>query len=232
VATSRGQNFILEPRGADGKIEQLSGLADELVRLKVDLIFAVATPAARAAQKATTTIPIVAMSMGDPVGDGLVTSLARPGGNITGSTFLGPALVPKRLALLKETLPAISRVGALWHPGAVGGRAEALLVFPSPMLFSERRRIAELAAKYRLPAMTNASEFVTLGAFISYEASLADLARRGAISVDKILKGARPADLPVEQPEKFELVINRKTAKALGVTIPPSLLLRADQVID
>jgi putative ABC transport system substrate-binding protein len=269
-----GQTFILEQRGADGKIERLPGLADELVRLKVDLIFAVATPAARAAQKATTTIPIVVTAMGDPVGDGLVSSLARPGGNITGSTFLGPVLTPKRLELLKEMLPAMSRIGALWHPGAFGERAtgdmlketevashtlgvklhlvgvrstdeldrafatmtreraEAVLVFPSTMLFSERRRIADLAAKHRLPSMTNASEFVTLGCLISYGANLPDLAKRAAISADKILKGAKPADLPVEQPEKFELVVNLKTAKALGLTIPPSLLLRADHVIE
>ena len=269
-----GQNFILETRGADGKIERLSGLANELVHLKVDIIFAVATPAARAAQRATATIPIVVMSMGDPVGDGLVASLARPGGNITGSTFLGPALTPKRLELLKETLPTISRVAALWHPGAFGERAtrdmlretetasqtlgvklhlvgvrgpdeldrafstmtrehaEALLVFPSTMLFNERRRIVDLAARHRLPSMTNAREFVILGGLISYGANLVDLARRAAASVDKILKGAKPADLPVEQPEKFELVINMKTAKALGLTIPRSLLLRADQVIE
>jgi putative ABC transport system substrate-binding protein len=234
----------------------------------------VATPAARAAQRATATIPIVAMSMGDPVRDGLVASLARPGGNITGSTFLGPALVPKRLELLKETLPAISRVAGLWHPTAFGERAtrdmlketeaasqtlgvklhlvgvrgpdeldhafstmtrehaEALLVFPSTMLFNARRRIVDLAARHRLPSMTNAREFVILGGLISYGANLVDLARRAAASADKILKGAKPADLPVEQPEKFELVINMKTAKALGLTIPRSLLLRADQLIE
>jgi putative ABC transport system substrate-binding protein len=269
-----GQNIVIELRGASGKIERLPDLAAELVRLQVDLIVAGATPAARAAQRATATIPIVAMSMGDPVGDGLVVSLARPGGNITGTTFLGPALVPKRLELLKETLPSIVRVAALWHPGAFGERAtsdmvreteeasrtlgvklqlvpvrapnelerafstmtrdhaDALLVFPSPMLFSERKRIVDLAVRHRLPAMFNASEFVILGGLISYGASILDLARRAATSVAKILKGARPSDLPVEQPEKFELVINLKTAKALGIAIPPSLLLRADQVIE
>ena len=269
-----GQSIVIERRGADGKIERLPGLAIELVRLQVDLIVAGATPAARAAQRATTTIPIVAIAMGDPVGDGLVASLARPGGNITGTTFLGPALVPKRLELLKETLPTISRVAALWHPGAFGERAtsdmlketeaasrtlglklqlvpvrapdeldhafatmtrdhaDALLVFPSTMLFSERKRIVDLVARHRLPAMFNASEFAILGGLISYGASIVDLARRAAISVAKILKGARPADLPVEQPEKFELVVNLKTARALGLSIPQSLLLRADQIIE
>ena len=269
-----GQHIVIEPRGADGKIERLNGLATELVRLQVDVIVAGATPAARAAQRATTTIPIVAQAMGDPVGDGLVASLARPGGNITGTTFLGPALVPKRLELLKETLPTISRVVALWHPGVFGERAttgmlaeteaasrrlglklqlvgvrspdeidhafasmrrdhaDALFVFPSTMLFTERKRIVDLAARHRLPAMFNAREFVVLGGLISYGASIPDLARRAAVSVTKILKGARPADLPVEQPDTFELVVNLKTAKALGIAIPQSVLLRADQVIE
>jgi putative ABC transport system substrate-binding protein len=268
-----GQNIVIEYRSADGKIDRLPGLAVELARLKVDLIFAVATPAARAAQQATTTIPIVAGAMGDPVGDGLVASLARPGGNITGLTFLGPELVPKRLGLLKEALPKVTRVAALWHPGAFGERtnqvmlketegaaralgvqlqlvgvrgadeldrafstmtkerAEALVVFPSTMLFSERRRIVALAAKHRLPSMSNAREFVELGGLIGYGASITDLNRRAATYVDKILKGAKPADLPVEQPTKFELVINLKTAKALGLTIPPALVGRGDEVI-
>jgi len=268
-----GQNILIEYRGADGKIERLPGLATELTRLKVDLILAGATPAARAAQQATTTIPIVASAMGDPVGDGLVASLGRPGGNVTGTTFLGPELVPKRLELLKEALPKVSRVAALWHPGAFGDRttsdmlketeiaaralgvhrqlvevrspadldrafsmmvrdrADALLVFPSPMLFAERKRIVDLATKHRLPSMFNAREFAELGGLIAYGANLADLTRRGATYVDKILKGARPADLPVEQPLKFDLVINLRTAQALGVTVPQSLLIRADDVI-
>ncbi len=268
-----GQNIVIEYRSADGKIERFARLATELVRLKVDLIVAGNTPMARAAQQATTTIPIVAGAMGDPVGDGLVASLSRPGGNITGLTFLGPELVPKRLGLLKEAIPRISRVAALWHPGAFGERTtqdmlketdaaarslgvhlqlvevrgpneldrafstmtkergEALMMFPSTMLFNERRRIVDLAAKSRLPAMYPARQFVELGGLISYGASLTDLTRRAAIYVDKILKGAKPADLPVEQPSKFELVINLKTAKALGLTIPPSLLGRADEVI-
>jgi putative ABC transport system substrate-binding protein len=202
-----------------------------------------------------------------------VASLARPGGNITGSTFLGPELVPKRLELLKEALPKVSRVAALWHPGAFGerttqdmlkgteaaartlgvklqlvevrrpdeldrafstmtrGRSDALIVFPSSMLFSERRRIVALVAKSRLPSMFNNRESVELGGLISYGVSITDLNRRAATYVDKILKGAKPADLPVEQPTKFEFVINLKTAKALGLTIPQSLLGRAEEVI-
>jgi putative ABC transport system substrate-binding protein len=268
-----GQNILIEYRAAEGKMERLADLAAELAGLKVDLIVAPNTPAARAARQVTTTIPIVAPVMGDPIGDGLVASLARPGGNITGLTFLGPELVPKRLQVLKEGLPKVSRVAALWHPGAfgertnqdmlkgteaaartlgvhlhlaeVGGaddfdrafstmtreRADALIVFPGPMLFNERKRIVGLATKHRLPSMFSAREFVELGGLISYGASIADLIRRSATHVDKILKGAKPADLPVEQPTKFELVINLKTAKALGLTIPPSLLQRADEVI-
>ena len=268
-----GQNIVIEYRSADGKIERLPGLAIELARLKVDLIIAGNTPMARAAQQATTTIPIVTSVMGDPVGDGLVASLARPGGNITGLTFLGPELVPKRLGLLKEALPRVSRVAALWHPGAFGERTttnmlkatedaartlgvqlqlmevrgpvdfdrafstmikerpEALIVFPGTMVFNERRQIVALATKHRLPAMFHAREFVGLGGLISYGASITDLYRRSAVYVDKILKGAKPADLPIEQPTKFELAINLKTAKALGLTIPPALLGRADEII-
>jgi putative tryptophan/tyrosine transport system substrate-binding protein len=268
-----GQNIVIEYRAADGKIDRLPGLATELVRLKVDLIMAGNTPMARAAQQATTTIPIVAFAMGDPVADGLVATLARPGANITGSTFLGPELVPKRLDLLTEALPKVTRVAALWHPGAFGERtmtdmlkgaeaaartlgvqlqtvgvrgpdefdrafstmikerAEALIAFPSTMLFNERRRIVDLAAKSRMPAMYQSKQFVEIGGLISYGASITDLVRRSATYVDKILKGAKPADLPVEQPTKFELVINLKTAKVLGLTIPPSLLQRADEVI-
>jgi len=212
--------------------------------------------------------------MGDPVGDGLVASLARPGGNITGLTFLGPQLVPKRLALLKEALPTASQVAALWHPGAygertmndmmveaeeaaltlgvhlrlvavhvpddldrafstvAGERADALLIFPSPMLFNQRKRIVDLAAEHRLPIMAMGKEFVQLGGFMSYGADIIDFNRRCVAYVDKILKGAKPADLPVEQPTKFELFINLKTAKTLGIEIPPSLVARADEVIE
>ena len=269
-----GRNIVIEYRAADGKVERFPGLATELARLKVDLIAGGSTLQARAAQQATTTIPIVAAAMGDPVGDGLVASLPRPGGNITGLTFLGPALVPKRLELLKEAVPRVSRVAALWHPGAFSERttndmlqqteaaaralgvklqlvgvrgpdeldrafssmtrerADALIAFPSPMLFGERRRIVGLAAKHRLPSMYNAREYVELGGFIAYGASITDLYRRSATHVDKILRGTKPSDLPVEQATTFELAINLKTAKALGLKIPPSLLLRADKVIE
>jgi len=269
-----GQNIVIEYRTAEGRIERFPDLAGELVGLKVDLIVAGATPTARGARQATSTIPIVAFAMGDPVGDGLVQSLAHPGGNVTGLTFLGPQLVPKRLELLKALLPRAARVAVLWHPGAFADRtmkdmwketeaaaqtlgvqlhpvevrsgaeleaafsrmsrdrADAVLLFPSTLLFNERARLVALAAKHRMPAMFNAREFVELGGLIGYGASLADLTRRSAIYVDKILKGARPADLPVEQPTQFELAINLKTAKALGLRIPQSLLVRADRVIE
>jgi len=271
---TEGRNIAVEYRAADGRIERLPALAVELVRLKVDLIVAGATPGVRAARQATTTIPIVGLSMGDPVRDGLVASLAKPGGNITGTTFLGPELVPKRLELLKEALPAASRVAILWHPGAFGEqtmedmwkqaeasaralrlqlrrvevrspdefdrafsaivreRDQALFVFPSTMLFNERRRLVELAAKHRMPLLGNAREFAVAGGLIAYGASLLESTRRGAFYVDKILKGAKPGDLPVEQPTKFELVINLKTARALGLTIPKTVLLQADHVIE
>ena len=269
-----GDNILVEYRTADSRIERFADQASELVRLKVEIILASNTPAARAAQRTTDTIPIVVPVMGDPVGDRLVASLARPGGNITGLTFLGPELLPKRLALLKEALPTASRVVALWHPGAygertmsdmmketqaaartlgvqlrlvaveepdelerafstiAGERADALLVFPSPMLFVERRRIVDLAAKYRLPSMAMGREFAELGGLIAYGASIPGLFRRSAIYVDKIIKGAKPADLPVEQPTKFDLVINVKTAQALGIDVPSQLLARADEVIE
>jgi len=269
-----GQNIFIEYRAADGKIERLPALATELARLKLDLIFAGATPAGLAAQQVFTTTPIVVSAMGDPVRDGLVASLARPGGNITGTTFLGPELVPKRLALLREVLPRISRVAVLWHPGAFGERtmrdmlneiaevagtlgmqlqlvevrepneidqafsrmarerAEALFQFPSAMLFFERRRIVELAAMHRLPSTFNERAFVQLGGLIAYGVSIADLTRHAATYVDKILKGTKPSDLPVEQPTKFELVVNLKTAKTLGVEIPATVLARADEVIE
>jgi ABC-type uncharacterized transport system substrate-binding protein len=212
--------------------------------------------------------------MADPVGDELVASPARPGWNVTGTTFLGPELIAKRFALLKETIPGLSRVAALWHPGAYGertmrnvlketedsaralgvqlqlvpalgpndfdnafsamvkGNAGAFIVLPSPMLFTENKRIVDRAAKNRLAGMYQAREFVDAGGLMSYGANLADLFRRSVAYMDKILKGAKPADLPVEQPTKFELVINLETAKALGLTIPPTLLARADEVIE
>jgi putative tryptophan/tyrosine transport system substrate-binding protein len=268
-----GQNIVIEYRSADWKIERLPDLATELARLKVDLIVARSTPVVRALHQATTTVPIVAAVMGDPVGDGLAASLGRPGGNITGLSFLGPELVPKRVELLKQALPTITRIAALWHPGSFSGRtnqdmlkgteaaaralgvqlqlvgvrgpeeidrafstmtrerAQALVALPIPGLASERRRIVDLAVKHRLPSMFNQRDFVELGGLLSYGASIPDLLRRSATHVDKILKGAKPGDLPIEQPTRFELVINLKTAKALGLTIPPSLLQRADEVI-
>jgi putative tryptophan/tyrosine transport system substrate-binding protein len=268
-----GQNIVVEYRAAEGRLDRFPALAAELVRLKVNLIVAGSTAAARAAQQATTTIPIVAPTMGDPAGDGLVASLARPGGNITGLTFLGPELAPKRLELLKETLPKMSRVVGIWHPGSLSERTakdmlsqtetaartlgvhlelvevrspdeidrafstmarqrpDAFVMFPSVMFFIERRRVVDLADKHRLPTIYVSREFVDIGGLFSYGASIADLFRRTATYVDKILKGAKPADLPVEQPTKFELIVNLKTAKALGLTIPQSLLQRADEVI-
>jgi putative ABC transport system substrate-binding protein len=269
-----GQNIQIEYRSADGNIERFPGLATELASLKVDLIVAGATPAGRAAKAATATIPIIVMAMGDPVGDGLVASLARPGGNLTGTTFLGPALVPKHLALLKEALPRATLIAILWQPDAFADstmrdlvkEAEAaartlrvqlrfveirrpeelnsafstivrvhpdtLLVFPGTMLFNERARIVALAAKHGLPSVFNNRQAVELGGLMSYGTSIPELLRRTGTYIDKILKGARPADLPIEQPTKFELLINLTTAKALGVTVPHSLLLRADQLID
>jgi putative ABC transport system substrate-binding protein len=269
-----GRDIIIEIRETGGRIERFPAFANELVRLKVDVIVAINSLAGRAVRQATTTIPTVVPIMGDPIGDGLVASLARPGGNITGLAFIGPKLVPKRLELLKEALPGVSRVAGLWHPGAysehtmndmlneaeeaartlglqlrlvpvrrteelgpafgtmAAARADALFVFPSPMLFTERRPIVELAAKQRLPSMSQDRAFVGVGGLLSYGASIIALSRRGAIYVDKILKGAKPADLPVEQPTKFELVINLRTAKALGLTIPPAVLARADEVIE
>lgn len=269
-----GTDILLEYRQAEGRVDRFSALAQELVGLKVDLILATNSLAARAAKEASGTIPIVVPVMGDPIGDGLVASLARPGGNVTGLTFLGPELLPKRLALLKEALPAVSRIAALWHPGAysertmgemlkgaqgaadglavtlrlvaargpdeldrafsdvVAGGADALVIFPSPMLFTELRRIAELAMRGRLPTMAMGREFAEFGGLMAYGASLADLHWRAAGYVDKILRGANPGDLPVEQPTKFDFVVNLKTATALGLTIPASILARADEVIE
>jgi len=271
---TEGRNIAIEYRGADGRIERFPNLAAELVRLEVDLIFAANTRAALAARQATSTIPIVSAVMGDPVEDGLVASLAQPGGNVTGLTFLAPELTAKRMQLLKDALPNVSRVAALWHPGAYGERtmddmlkateaaartlgvqlqlievraagelerafstmmkerAEALFLFPTPMLFLARRRIIELAATNRLPSVSQAREFVELGGLIAYGANINDLFRRSTVYVDKILKGAKPADLPVEQPTRFELVINLKTAKTLGIDLPLGLMIRADEMIE
>ena len=269
-----GRNVVIEYRDAEGKFERLPALAAELVALKVDVIVAGGTPQALAAKQATRTVPIVFAAAGDPVTSGLVTSLARPGGNVTGLTGLGPELVGKGLERLKQAIPGLSRVAVLWQPGGQGertdkdilkeadvaaralgvrlqfveargpedfdrafsdmttGRAGALTVLVSPMFFGERRRLVDLAAKNRLPAVYPWRDGVDAGGLMAYGPNLPDLFRRAATYVDKILKGAKPGDLPVEQPTKFELVINLKTAKALGLTIPPSLLQRADQVIE
>jgi len=267
-----GQNLLVEWRWADGKVERLSGFAAELAKLNVDLIVAPQSDSALAAKRATRTIPIVHVVAGDPVADGLVTSVAHPGGNVTGLTATpSPEIVGKGLELLKAATGA-SRVAVLWNPArnypAVGlalrevntaarvlgvqlqvleargpdqfepafaamarGQADALLAFEDSMFWLNRGRLAELEAKHRLPTMHDLREYVKAGSLMSYGPDLADLFRRAATYVDKILKGAKPADLPVEQPTKFELVINLKTAKALGLTIPPSLLQRADEVI-
>jgi putative tryptophan/tyrosine transport system substrate-binding protein len=272
---AEGRNVVIEYRDAGGKSERLPALAAELVALKVDVILAGGTPQALAAKQATKTIPIVFTSSTDPVTDGLVTTLARPGGNVTGlSTTTAPEILGKRLELLKQAVPGVTRVAVLWQPGSQGertnkdmlkgaevaaralglrlqvvevrgpaefdrafsdmtrARAGALTPVGGSPFFNERRRLVDLAAKNRLPAVYSQREFVDAGGLMAYGANIADLWRRGATYVDKILKGAKPADLPVEQPTKFELVINMKTAKALGLTIPHSLLGRADHVVE
>jgi putative ABC transport system substrate-binding protein len=263
-----GRNITLEYRFAEGQADRLPALVAELVRLPVDVLVVDGTVAIRPAQHATTTIPIV-MVAGDPVGAGLVASRARPGGNITGLSMMIPDLSGKRLEILKEAVPHLSRVAALWHRDAPVGpyvketqaaaqalglqlqslavrspdefdqafaamtseHADALVLIPSGLFFSHRRQLAELAVQHRLPVMFLEREFVDAGGLMAYGPSLSDLSRRAATYVHKILQGAKPADLPVEQPMKFELIINLKTAKALGMTMPPSLLLLADEVI-
>lgn len=271
---TEGLNIAIERRYGDWKTDRFPQLAADLVGLKVDVIVVMSTTPARAAKQATSTIPIVVGGMADPVGDELIFSLSRPGGNITGNTFLGPELIAKRFGLLKDAFSGVSRVAALWHPSAYGKRtmeamlretesaalasglqlqlvpalgpddldsafiamtrehADAVIVLPSPMLYGEHKRIVELAAKGRLPTMYAAREFVEDGGLMSYGVSLPDLFRRAATYVDKILKGASPADLPVEQPTKLELVINLRTAKALGLSLPATLLAQADEVIE
>ncbi len=266
-----GQSIAIEYRWAEGKLERLPDLAADLARLKVDVIVTATTPGVQAARRATSTIPIVMAAVGDPVGTGLIASLARPGGNITGLSLLSPELSGKRLELLKEAVHKLSPVAVLWNSASpamilsfretqtaaqvlgvslqsweVQGdpqdfarafsmvskeRPHALLVVLDPFTILHRSRIVELAAKHRLPAMYEIRAFVEAGGLMSYGPSVPDMYRRAATYVDKILKGAKPADLPVEQPTKFELVINLKTAKALGLTIPPSVLIRADEVI-
>jgi putative ABC transport system substrate-binding protein len=264
-----GQNIAIDWRFAEGKSDRLAGLAADLVRLKVDIIVTSTTPVAEAALQATRTIPIVMAASADPVGTGLVASLAHPGGNITGLSMLGPDSDGKALEVLQETLPKVTRVAFLWDPANAGqatrlktleivaqtlrlriqslevrnpndlentlesaatNRAGALFV-PAGMASVYRKRIIEFAAKKRLPTMYNDSESAEAGGLVSYGVSLPALFHRAATYVDKILKGAKPAELPVEQPTKFELVINLKTAKQIGLTIPPNVLARADKVI-
>jgi ABC-type uncharacterized transport system substrate-binding protein len=268
-----GRNLVIEYRDAEGKLERLPALAAELVALKVHVIVAATTVAALAATQATRTLPIVFAVASDPVTSGLVASLARPGGHVTGLSILGSQLVGKRLELLTQAVPGISRVAVLRHPGTSGestakdmlkeaevagralgvrlqvveargpadidrafsdmirARAGALTVLVSTMFVTERRRLVDLAAKNQLPAVYPWKEYVDAGGLMAYGPNVADLYRRAATYVDKILKGAKPGDLPVEQPTTFELVINLKTAKTLGLTIPPSLLRRADELI-
>ena len=269
-----GRNVVIEYRSAEGKLERFPALAAELVALKVDVIVTGGgTLAPLAAKQATKTLPIVFATAADPVTSGLVTSLARPGGNVTGLSGLIPELVGKRLEQLKQAVPGVSRVAVLWQPGEVGERTEkdmlkeaevagralgvrlqfvevrgpadfdrafsdmtsaragALIVLGGTIFLTERRRLVGLAAKNRLPAVYPAREYVDAGGLMAYGPNVADLFRRAASYVDKILKGAKPADLPVEQPTKLELVINLKAAKVLGITIPQSILIRADEVI-
>jgi len=266
-----GKNIVVEYRWADGNEERLRAIVAELIRVKVDLIVASAPAAARAAKEAATTIPIVMVLVADPVAFGFVASLARPGGNVTGFAFLLPELSGKRLQLLKDAIPKLSRVAVLWNAAnpykafdlkevqavaealrvavetlpvrgpddfahafeaAIASGAGGLITLDDPFTIGHRTRIVSLALKYRLPALYGVRPFADAGGLMSYGPDRFDQNRRAATYVDKILRGAKPADLPVEQPTKFELVINLKTAKALGLTIPPSVLGRADQVIE
>jgi putative ABC transport system substrate-binding protein len=264
-----GKNIVIEYRNAAGKLDQVPRNAVELVRLKVDVIVTAGPSDTRAAKEATSTIPIVMAQDGDPVGNGFVASLARPGGNITGLSRLAPELSGKQLELLKETIPRLTRVAVLVNStepgnakslremelaaGAFGVKlqyldilaskdietsfqtarkdhADAVLVLSGPIL-TQRKQIADLALTSQLPAIYDRQEFVDAGGLMSYGVSISDLDRRAATFVDKILKGTKPTDLPVEQPTKFEFIINLKTAKRIGLTIPPNVLARADRVI-
>jgi putative ABC transport system substrate-binding protein len=265
-----GQNVAIDWRQAGGRLDRLPGLAAELVRLKADVIVADVTSAIRAAMQATSTVPIVMGIAADPVGSGLVPSLARPGGNVTGVSVMLTDVSAKRLQLLKDALPRTSRVAVLWHPGtpwhtpmlkevqaartvgvhilplAVDGpgdldgafavmareHVDALFVADSPIFTAGRARLLELAAKHRLPTSFGNPEWVAAGGLMAYGPSYPEMFGRAAVYVDKILKGGRPGDLPVEQPTRLELLINLKTAKALGLTISPSVLARADQVVE
>jgi len=266
-----GKNIVIDYRYAEGKLERLPDLAAELVRLKVDVIVSAPTQAALAAKKVSATTPIVFTDVaGDPAGIGLVSSLARPRGNITGLNVIASDLDGKRLELLKESFPKIARVALLWQSGGTRGNltltemeaaakalglklqslpvrslddfegafarakrdgAQALITTPNPLINTQQRQVLDFAAKNRLPAMYQTSEWVEAGGLMSYAPNFTDLWRRAADFVDKILKGAKPADLPVEQPTKFEFLVNLKTAKQIGLTIPPNVLARADRVI-
>ncbi len=266
-----GQNVLIENRYPEGRRDRMAALVDELVQLKVDVIVAANNTVIRAAQKATKTIPIVMVSSIDPVAAGYVTSLARPGANITGLSPLIRDLSAKRMELLKELLPNLSRVGVLWDADGPGPaiafkeytaaaqafkldlqslevrgprpdlkgafqaarkrRVDALIIVINPLIGQHQKEVLELTKKNRLPSLTENSQLVDAGGLLSYAANYSDMYRRAATYVDKILKGVKPADLPVEQPTKFELVINLKTAKEIGLTIPPNVLVRADRVI-
>jgi len=267
-----GQNLVIEYRWPEGRLDRLPDLAAELVRQNVDVIFAPSTASTVAAKNATKTIPIVMAMVGDPVGRGIITSLARPGGNVTGLSFgVGLGFIGKQLELIKEVVPKLSRVAVLGNPGEpqhksqvseaegasrtlgltlqvlqarspnefdrafaamVQNRAGALLVLSGPVYVLHRGQLADLAAKRRLPAIYNFREFADAGGLLAYGPNIRGFWRRAATYVDKILKGAKPADLPVEQPTKFDLLINLRTARTLGLTLPPSLLLQADQLIE
>jgi putative ABC transport system substrate-binding protein len=266
-----GRNFTLVARFADGRATRLPELAAELVRERVDIILAGSSPGVLAAQRATSTIPIVMVTTGDPVADGIVKSLARPGANVTGVTAIGQALNTKRLELIKEAVPGARRIGVIMNPEAFytpslledrqraarslaldlrlfevrepdnleaafaaarTDRMDALLVQTTAFFITHRKRIVELAARSRVPAVYGEREFVDAGGLMFYGAGLGDMYRDAAVYVDKILKGAKPADLPIEQPSKLELIINLKAAKALGITIPPSVLVRADRIVE
>jgi putative ABC transport system substrate-binding protein len=264
-----GKTIIIELRSAEGRIDRIPTLAAELVQLDVDVLVAGGPEPLEAARRETSRIPIVMVAQADPVAAGLVASLARPGGNITGLTVGGPEVVGKRLELLREAMPGLSRVAIVQDPSVGGGvpeelesaaralqlrlllftvhapadfdsafhaavreRAEAVLINESSMLFAHRARLAALAARTRLPAIGIFGPSAQAGYLMTYGPNMSDLFRRTATYVDKILKGAKPGDLPIEQPARFELVINRQTARTLGVTLPTSVLLRADQVID
>ena len=267
-----GRTIVVEHRSAEGRFDRLPELAAELVRIRVDVIVAVVTQAALAAKNATKTIPIVMLAVGDPVGAGLVTSLAQPGGNVTGTSFQNVEVAGKSLEFLKSVMPKLRVVTVLWNPAnpvfqgqmvketetaarslgiqlrmlaardakeierafatMTGERTEALTVLPDPVFSAHLARIAALAVNGHLPSICAFREYADAGGLMGYSANFTERGRRTAVYVDKILKGAKPGDLPVEQPTKFDLVINLKTAKTLGLTIPPSLLQRADQVIE